>query len=184
MENSQALATESFSYSWLVVAPPPPNLRRVENGGGDDDNFHFDVPSSAEFANADEIFSEGRIRTEAAAAAAVAPAAAAADRNRCCIVGKWSKKFLRTCLGFVRCSSKSSRVDDLQRKVLEASSPPSSSIVDLGGCDYEYYCLKMDKNSWRSSPTSTSSYVCCDDDNADESSIREAILYCKRSIEK
>ncbi|KAL0373755.1 UNVERIFIED_CONTAM: hypothetical protein Sradi_3291200 [Sesamum radiatum] len=60
MENSQPLATESFSYSWLTVThtkpSPPDNLRP--------NNFNFDVPvstPSTALVHADEIFSDGQI---------------------------------------------------------------------------------------------------------------------------
>ncbi|KAL1546384.1 hypothetical protein AAHA92_22986 [Salvia divinorum] len=184
MENS--LATESFSYSWLTdTAPPPPNLRQVE----DDDNFRFVVPSSTELVNADDIFSDGQIMP-VYAAARIPPrteAASVPSRNRYYILAKWrrsSKMILHKCLWYVHrrigCSRKRSRVDDLRRKVLEASPRRSSSAysaAEFGDFDYgdEYYCLRIDKIS----PTSMSP---CRD--ADDNSITEAILYCKKSIEK
>ncbi|KAL0428799.1 UNVERIFIED_CONTAM: U11/U12 small nuclear ribonucleoprotein [Sesamum radiatum] len=134
-----------------------------------------------------------------------------ANKNQYCLLGRWrksSKRIFRKCFGFVKplCqtigrSRKSSRVDDLERKVceiqswsnsLEASPRPSSaySVVDwsdvkrIGGHVDLHYGLKKAK-SWRSSPRasprispSRSSSACCDV----ESSIHEAILYCKRSI--
>lgn len=188
MENSQQLATESFSYSWLITTPPPPKIKRIE-----DDDFQFDIPSSSpDFVAADEIFLKGKIMPiyAAAGSAASAPAPAAERKPYCIILAKWrrsSKKILHKWLGFVigkvGCSRKCIRVDDLQRKVLESleASPRGSSTSDYSDYGDEFYCLKIDEN-WRNSPTSVgSSYVCCDN-NADENSISEAILYCKKSI--
>ncbi|XP_073148072.1 probable membrane-associated kinase regulator 6 [Henckelia pumila] len=137
-----------------------------------------------------------------------------ADRNQqyYYTLGKWRKsstRILQKCFGFVkpfcktiRCSRKSNRVDDLERKVseiqrrgdsLETSPRPSSAYSvfewdDLKKVNDLYYGLKRVKsssNSQQSSPRlswSNSSNVLsmCDV----ESSIHEAILYCKRSIEK
>ncbi|KAG6400438.1 hypothetical protein SASPL_137269 [Salvia splendens] len=145
MENSQPLHTESFSYSWLTHNTPPPNLRQI-----DDNDFCFDVPSSsADFENADEIFSEGQIL---ARSPGTVP-----DKKCNKIVSKLRrlmlKKILRKGLVFAGCwSAKSRKVDDLQRKVLE---------------------------SLEASPR-RSSASCYD---ADENSISEAIIYCKRSID-
>ncbi|KAL1540189.1 hypothetical protein AAHA92_24580 [Salvia divinorum] len=154
MENSQPLHTESFSYSWLTHSTPPPNLPQIDDN---DDDFCFDVPSSSsDFANADEIFSEGQITAAHATRSPGTEAASVPDKNRYHIVSKLrrsSKKILQKWLVFVGCwSGKSSKVDDLRRKVLESleASPRRSSSA--------YY-------------------------DADENSISEAILYCKRSIE-
>ncbi|CAI9768870.1 unnamed protein product [Fraxinus pennsylvanica] len=120
-------------------------------------------------------------------------------------LGKWrksSKGVLQKCFGFVwpfyktlACSRKNIRVDDLERKVcevqswnnsLQASPRPSTaySAVDWADKNDVYYGLKKNKSrksSPRESPRISSSYSC--NDCADiESSINEAILYCKRSI--
>ncbi|KAL0309288.1 UNVERIFIED_CONTAM: putative membrane-associated kinase regulator 6 [Sesamum radiatum] len=67
MENSQPLATESFSYSWLTVADtkssPSDNLR-PKLPEKEHNNFNFDVPVSTPptaLVHADEIFSDGQI---------------------------------------------------------------------------------------------------------------------------
>ncbi|KAL0464860.1 UNVERIFIED_CONTAM: putative membrane-associated kinase regulator 6 [Sesamum latifolium] len=241
MENSQPLATESFSYSWLTDRTPRSsdgvldNLRLefLENCCENEPNFNFDVHFTASptpLVHADEIFSDGHImpvyvdRSNAVRAlrtsTSVPPSPVSsyymespflATKNQYCLLGRWrksSKRIFRKCFGFVKplCQSigrsrKSSRVDDLERKVyeiqswsnsLEASPRPSSaySVVDwsdvkrIGGNVDLHYGLKKAK-SWRSSPRpsprispSRSSSACCDV----ESSIHEAILYCKRSI--
>ncbi|XP_042046440.1 uncharacterized protein LOC121792526 [Salvia splendens] len=187
MENS--LATESFSYSWLTdTPPPPPNLRQI------DDNFRFVVPSSPEFVNAGDIFSDGQIMpVYASGKSPRTEAASVPGRNRYYILAKWrrsSKKILHKWLWYVhrrlRCSRKTSRVDDLQRKVLEASPRRSSSAysaAEFGDFDYcdDFYCLKIEKIPTSMSPCRSSASVCCD---VDDNSITEAILYCKKSIEK
>ncbi|XP_073270955.1 probable membrane-associated kinase regulator 6 [Primulina huaijiensis] len=137
------------------------------------------------------------------------------DRNQYYMLGKWrksSKTILQNCFRFMKpmcktigCSRKSSRVDDLERKVseiqrcgdsLESSPRPSSaySVVEwddlkkIGKKVDLYYGLKRVKSlssspqsSPRLSPSNSSNVLSmCDV----ESSINEAILYCKRSIEK
>ncbi|KAL0426064.1 UNVERIFIED_CONTAM: putative membrane-associated kinase regulator 6 [Sesamum radiatum] len=240
MENSQPLATESFSYSWLSDRTPHSsdgvlnNLRLefLENCCENDPNFNFDVhftPSPTPLVHADEIFSDGHImplyvdRSNVVRAlrtsTSVPPSPVSscylespflANKNQYCLLGRWrksSKRIFRKCFGFVKplCQSigrprKSSRVDDLERKVceiqswsnsLEASPRPSSaySVVDwsdvkrIGNNVDLHYGLKKAK-SWRSSPRASPrispsrSSSACDV----ESSIHEAILYCKRSI--
>ncbi|XP_073028671.1 probable membrane-associated kinase regulator 6 [Primulina eburnea] len=124
---------------------------------------------------------------------------------------KSSKRIIQKCFGFVKplfetigCSRKSNRVDDLERKVneiqsrgdsLETSPRPSSaySVVEwddlkqIGKKVDLYHALKRVKSlssspqpSPRLSPSNSSNLLSmCDV----ESSIHEAILYCKRSIE-
>ncbi|XP_047983922.1 uncharacterized protein LOC125224548 [Salvia hispanica] len=168
MENS--LATESFSYSWLTHTPPPPppNLRQIEY----DDNFRFIVPTSPKFVNAGDIFSDGQIMpVYATGKSPGTEAASVPGRNRYYILAKW-RRSLHKWLWYVhkrlRCSRKRSRVDDLQRKVM-----------NFGDFDYgdEFCCLKIDKSPTSMSPCRSS----CD---VDDNSITEAILYCKKSIEK
>ncbi|KAL3615678.1 hypothetical protein CASFOL_041339 [Castilleja foliolosa] len=126
------------------------------------------------------------------------------------LLGNWrksSKKILRKCFGFVKplcktlgSSRKSNRVDDLERKVFEirslstsceASPRPSSACSVFEWADVEKIAKKSDffhgfekkRNSTHASPNispARSSNVWCDAEN----SIQEAILYCKRSIEK
>ncbi|KAI3449223.1 hypothetical protein Pfo_005888 [Paulownia fortunei] len=242
MENSQPLATESFSYSWLIDGKLPSsdgflnNLRPTfpENSSEKEQSFNFDVPvttSPTNLVHADEIFSDGHImpvyvdrsKVEAFKTSTSVPASPislypsrspfVANRNQYYLLGKWrksSKRILQKCLGFVKplcktigSSRKSNRVDDLERKVfevqswsnsLEASPRQSSaySVVEwtdvkkIGNSVDLYPGLEKVK-SWRSSPQaspnispSRSSNVWCDAEN----SIHEAILYCKRSIEK
>ncbi|CAA3020242.1 Hypothetical predicted protein [Olea europaea subsp. europaea] len=124
---------------------------------------------------------------------------------------KWrksSKRVFQKCFGFVRpfyetlaCSRKHIRVDDLERKVcevqswnnsLQASPRPSTAYSAVDWADFGetgnkidlYYELKKNKSrksSPQESPRISSSFSCnvCADN---ESSINEAILYCKRSI--
>ncbi|KAK4415891.1 hypothetical protein Salat_2696500 [Sesamum alatum] len=67
MENSQPLATESFSYSWLTVTdtkPSPSDNLRPKLPDKEPNNFNFDVPVSTPptaLVHADEIFSDGQI---------------------------------------------------------------------------------------------------------------------------
>ncbi|KAI3444476.1 hypothetical protein Pfo_001141 [Paulownia fortunei] len=242
MENSQPLATESFSYSWLTDRKPhssdalPENLRTIfpECSSEKEQNFNFDVPFTASpiaIVHADEIFSDGHIRpvyfdrskVEALKTSTSVPPSPissyslgnpiVANKNQYCLLGKWrksSKIILQKCFGFVKplcqrigCSRKSNRVDDLERKVcevqswsnsLEASPRPSSaySVVDwsdvkkIGNKVDHYYGLKRVK-SWSSSPQTSPRITPSHSSNAwydVESSIHEAILYCKRSIEK
>ncbi|XP_020553680.1 uncharacterized protein LOC110012890 [Sesamum indicum] len=67
MENSQPLATESFSYSWLTVTdrkPSPSDSLRPKLPDREQNNFNFDVPvstPSTALVHADEIFSDGQI---------------------------------------------------------------------------------------------------------------------------
>lgn len=234
MENSNSLATESFSYSWLVdrkqhsldvlteiIRPTLPE-RSCEK----DQNFNFDVSLTAFHAalvHADEIFSDGHImpvyvdRTKVEAlrpwtSVPPSPVSSCYVRNpldgskkQCCLVERWrrsSKRILQKCFGLMRplyktigCSRKSSRVDDLERKVcevrswsnsLQASPRPSSAAdwPDFKRISSNGAALKKVR-SWagspqaspRISPSRASSSWC-----GDESSIHEAILYCKRSI--
>ncbi|KAH6789256.1 hypothetical protein C2S51_004262 [Perilla frutescens var. frutescens] len=229
MENSKPLATESFSYSWLVDRKQQsldvlteiirPTLHEK------DQNFNFDVSLTAFHAalvHADEIFSDGHIRpvyvdrskVEALKTSSSVPPSPVSSytmgntfdtsKKQWCLVERWrrsSKRILQKCFGLMRplyqtkgCSRKSSRVDDLERKVCEVrswsnslqASPRPSSAVDWP--DFKKIsngaALKKAK-SWaaspqaspRISPSRASSAWC-----GDESSIHEAILYCKRSI--
>lgn len=205
MENSNPLATESFSYSWLVDKNPHSSDKSTEK----DQSFDFDVPfTSLSLVHADEIFSDGHImpiyvdRSSLKTASSVPQSPVSqhqyvSNKKRRFLLGKWrksSKRILRKCFGLVKpfyqtigCSRKSNRVDDLQRKVCEVRSwsnsvetSPRRSAVD----DCNNYGFKKVK-SWSSSsqasprisPARTSNAWC-----VDESSIHEAILYCKRSI--
>ncbi|KAL2468986.1 putative membrane-associated kinase regulator 6 [Forsythia ovata] len=224
MENSNPLATESFSYSWLIHKNPSSDyLIKFPEICTKEDNFKFDFPVSASpfsLVHADEIFSDGHImptyversKTESFSTS-TSPISSYSLRSRSelfpegslekklpgqprstryFILGKWrksSKRVLQKCFGFVRpfCktlgySRKNIRVDDLDRKVwevqswsnsLQASPRPSTAYSEV---DYE-----LKKIGSRESPRITASYSCnaCADI---ESSINEAILYCKRSI--
>lgn len=179
MENPQPLAcTESFSYGWLIEtqAPHCPTSFR-KNSDEYEDSFHFDVPvitSPAELVDADKIFSEGQMKADilslqltAASSSSspfpnmysstISPFLVHRKRRRYYVLGKWSKKILHKCLEFVcKTFRKSSRVDDLDRKVLEARS---------------WSRKKLDNNFDITTPASNA-----------ENSIHEAILYCKKSI--
>ncbi|XP_057780380.1 probable membrane-associated kinase regulator 6 [Salvia miltiorrhiza] len=214
MENSKPLATESFSYSWLVDRKQhsldvlteiiKPNL--PQKSYEKDQNFNFDVSLTAFHAalvHADEIFADGQLMPvyafkETPASVPASPLFSYATRSpfdgakkESCLVEKWrrsSKRILHKCFGLIRplyrSSRKNNRVDDLERKVCEVrswtnslqASPRPSSAASL-----------KKVRSWgaspqaspRLSPSRASSAWC-----GDESSIHEAILYCKRSIEK
>ncbi|KZV21866.1 putative membrane-associated kinase regulator 6 [Dorcoceras hygrometricum] len=199
-----------------------------------EENFNFDVPVTdfaVSLAHADEIFSDGHImplfvdrsKTETfkKTSFSTPPSPVSSSKGAPFVVhdrsqyyymmGKWrksSKRILQKCFGFMkplRKTRKSSRVDDLERKVseiqgrgdsLETSPRPSSasSVVEwdhlkiFGKKVDVYYGLKRVKSlstsplsSPRLSPSNSSNVLStCDV----ESSIHEAILYCKRSIGK
>ncbi|KAH6812073.1 hypothetical protein C2S51_025835 [Perilla frutescens var. frutescens] len=203
---SEELATESFSYSWLIQKPPPPDYSSVEDDEEMNFEFKFDVatsPAAADLVNADEIFSHGQIMPymRSTTTTSVYPSTILLTTS---FIGKW-KKFLHKWLGFVKttkaaCSGKiSTRVDDLDcRKKLVFEENRSVNYVECFDILRRDRCLKIhDKINWRRRSSSSSScsspdvtttpfrpsnYGCCD--IADQNSIREAILYCKRSIEK
>ncbi|XP_051147891.1 uncharacterized protein LOC127263016 [Andrographis paniculata] len=224
--HSQPLATESFSYSWLTDR----TLHR-RHGGADgtstprDQNFDFHLSfspaSPSTLVHADEIFSDGHIMplyvgrstttSVPPSPPTLTPIGSYIDDNyRSLFLRKWrkrSKMILRRCLGFVLQTlsgpRKSSRVDDLERKVCEVEqnrncSPPrlssAYSVVDwsdikkIGAKVNFYYGIRKVK-SWSNLPQAEPSHhltPSCNSNSSDafESSIHEAILYCKRSIEK
>ncbi|PIN13677.1 hypothetical protein CDL12_13698 [Handroanthus impetiginosus] len=149
MDNSQSLATESFSYSWLNDQNTPPSKTFLDEKQHD---FNFDIPlttSPSPLIHADEIFSNGqikplyidgskaeplRISTSSLPASPISRcpsrSSSVVQRNK---LGKWrksSKRILKKCfIGFMKpisrtieCSRKSNRVDDLDRKVFEVKS--------------------------------------------------------------
>lgn len=62
MENSQSLATESFSYGWLTIQEPI--IFHDTNSTHREQNFNFDIPfqtSHNDIVHADEIFYDGHI---------------------------------------------------------------------------------------------------------------------------
>ncbi|KAK6142764.1 hypothetical protein DH2020_023112 [Rehmannia glutinosa] len=149
-ENSQPLATESFSYSWLTDKKPssssssdihPNNLRPKQH------SFNFDVPvitSSLDLVHADEIFSNGHImpvyidrsKFKKTSTSDISPNNHPFVRKRneynysLGKLRKSSKRILQKCFGFVKplkgSSRKSNRVDDLERKVIEVQSLSNS----------------------------------------------------------
>ncbi|XP_073023265.1 probable membrane-associated kinase regulator 6 [Primulina eburnea] len=188
-------------------------------------NFDVPVTAfPVSLVHADEIFSDGHIMplfvdrskpeafkkmplsTPPSPVSSSRSAPFVVDRNQYYMLGKWrksSKTILQNCFRFMKplcktigCSKKSSRVDDLERKVseiqrrgdsLESSPRPSSAYSVVGKKADLYYGLKRVKSlssspqsSPRLSPSNSSNVLSmCDV----ESSIHEAILYCKRSIE-
>lgn len=224
MESSKPLATESFSYSWLVdrkqhsldvltemIKPSPPRKSNEK-----DQNFNFDVSLTAFHAalvHADEIFADGHIMPVYALKTpnSVPPSPFSSfafesrsegSKKQFCLAERWrrsSRRILHKCFGLIRPLYKSigssrksrSRVDDLERKVFEVQSWTNSPRLSSSAADLSDFkkvrngaALKKTK-SWgpspqsspRLSPSRPSSAWC-----GDESSIHEAILYCKRSI--
>lgn len=200
----------------------------------DNFNFDVPVTAfPVSLVHADEIFSDGHIMPlfvdrskpevfkKASLSAPPSPVSSSrstapfvVDRNQYYMLGKWrksSKRILQKCFGLVKplcktigCSRKTSRVDDLERKVseiqsrvdsLETSPRPSSAYSVVEWDDLKKICKKVDlyyglkrvkslssspQPSPRLSPSNSSNLLSmCDV----ESSIHEAILYCKRSIE-
>ncbi|PIN00656.1 hypothetical protein CDL12_26842 [Handroanthus impetiginosus] len=216
MENSHSLATESFSYSWLTDKK---QHYSDQNSSEKEQNFHFDVPFTASpiaLVHADEIFSDGHImpiyvnRSKAETlktstySVPQSPIYSSYSLESPFVakkkVGKWrksSKRILKKCFGFVKplsqtigFSRKSTRVDDLERKVFEVKTwsnsleaSPRTSLEVKKKVDYGLKKVKSWSSSPRASPVKSPS--CSSNSRGDlESSIHEAILYCKRSIEK
>ncbi|KAK9757880.1 hypothetical protein RND81_01G192700 [Saponaria officinalis] len=203
---SQHLETESFSYRWLATEQPSsknPNTNLTSkstltrNNNDEDDpspNFDFETSSTTEFTivHADKLFSNGVIKPQYLTTTdtktdtifkndnnydnpshnnhLISPTSSSSDDNAGEIQGifprKWKKlpmkivsKYLR-CFGPVSKTRGRIRVDDENRRKME------------GGVG------KSDRSS--SQESSTSPRVCALSDS-DESSIHEAILYCKQS---
>ncbi|XVF73106.1 hypothetical protein PTKIN_Ptkin12aG0174700 [Pterospermum kingtungense] len=214
METLQPLAIESFSYSWLSDHKPSldglddsPRASNDNYYGGTseefdyemlessfvtDQNFNFDALSQtpAAFIHADELFNNGfirpiyidpskrdscnssdsihtRLRSSSSSRAEIPT-----GRIHCSFLGRWRKstqQILKTLRGHLRPlylkvgrSRKSTRVDDIDRRMRKVK-------------------------SWNSSPqasprqsTAFSMAASCHLEN----SIYEAVLHCKRSIEK
>ncbi|XP_051132938.1 uncharacterized protein LOC127252692 [Andrographis paniculata] len=225
MENHQAIATESFSYSWLIGKKLPIPDTVIPDDVENEQTFNFDVGIAASLVPADELFSHGQLipaysdTSKPMFSASTIPtspltsqllqrtSSLADNKNHIIKWRKSSKRILDKCFKFacktMGFSRRTNRVNDLERKVFElqtwndcptASPRPSSahSVVEWGDVMWvggsTDICHRMKRvDSWRSSlhaspsisPRSPSD-ACCDA----ESSIREAILYCKRTIEK
>ncbi|KAL3829702.1 hypothetical protein ACJIZ3_018504 [Penstemon smallii] len=217
MENSQQLATESFSYTWLTDKEQS-SYDALFNSLSEnkEQNLNFDFPhvskSSLAFVHADEIFSNGHIlpfyvnksTLETFTTSNSVPSSPASESNKIRFYVKWrksSKRILQRCFGFVRTigfSRKNSKVDDAEQALVSNHAilvlPRSQSSVNSVGewADVKkistkfdsYYGLKRAK-SWSSRSPQVSprirTFTTCD---SDQSSIHEAIIYCKRSLEK
>ncbi|KAL8471874.1 hypothetical protein ACS0TY_029198 [Phlomoides rotata] len=181
----ETLATESFSYSWLVEKKLPHSSYENPN-----QSFDFDVSfTSSSLVHADEIFSDGHIMPiyvdrsslKTANSAPQSPVSfgqqIVGNKKRYFLLEK-CRRILRKYFGFVKlyqkmgCWRKSNRVDDLERKVCENGLKYGlKKAKSMKGCSTQ-------ASSPRVSPARSSNAWC-----VDESSIHEAILYCKRSIE-
>ncbi|KAK0583012.1 hypothetical protein LWI29_032369 [Acer saccharum] len=160
---------------------------------GESQNFNFDIPispSPAPFLHADELFSDGLIKpvyvdpskietSHTSDPVTVPPVSSFSSRNIIAAhqvhyhffrkLRKSSKRVLKKCFGYiipfchkVGSSRKSNRVDDIDWRVWE---------------------VKSRSNSPQASPQRHTAYSVGDWSDI-ESSIYEAILHCKRSIEK
>lgn len=185
MDASQLLASESFSYSWLLnVKPSWDGFDKSEDILIQAQNFDFDV-SVPEYPSylldADVLFSDGLIRPVFVDPSVVHDSSTSGSSLSVSesitvtevpsnFLRKWrkfSKRILQKSLGYLRpfhrrikVSRKSNKVDDFDRRL----------------CDV---------TSWRSSPQASpqQSASCSQGASYDiESSINEAILHCKRSI--
>ncbi|GMJ00930.1 MEMBRANE-ASSOCIATED KINASE REGULATOR 6 [Hibiscus trionum] len=191
METPQSLAIESFSYSWLSQDEPPrTSIDIQEFSYVTDQNFKFDgiAPTApAAFIHADELFTNGfikpvyvdaskeelcntfnSIRTMPPSSPFSSTVEIRKERNHCSFLrrcGNSTKRMLRNLygnlrplVGFLR---KSSRVDDVDRRTWKVKSSPRAS--------------PQRSTTARSVGDSTCHL---------ENSIYEAVLHCKRSIEK
>ncbi|XP_042021216.1 probable membrane-associated kinase regulator 6 [Salvia splendens] len=208
MENSKPLATESFSYSWLVDRQQHSldvltEITTPQKPCEKDQNFNFDVSLTtfhASLVHADEIFADGQLMPVYALEKTpdyVPPSPLPScqfdhgGKKQSCLVEKWrrtSKRILHKCFGFIRplykSSRNNSRVDDLERKVCEVERW-TNSLQASPRPSYDSALMKA--RSWVASPQASPRLIPSRASSAwcgDESSIREAILYCKRSIEK
>ncbi|GFQ07967.1 hypothetical protein PHJA_002940700 [Phtheirospermum japonicum] len=204
MENSQSLATESFSYSWLADKKPQHSyVDNNNNHNNPSENFNFDFPfTSSQIApvHADEIFSGGQMKysqpvyidtstmknSKSTPQSPVSSHQFVSSGNQTVLLGKWgksSKRFLRGVFGILNpligCSRKSNRVDDFERVQSEAS-PRSISANSVVGNKKDFnYGLKKAKscnNSAQASPRIGPSYSSNSWSCDVESSIHEAIL--------
>ena len=204
------LAVESFSYSWLINVKPSLdglgsplrtsldfsddyNFLKSQRLVGEAQNFNFDVPisqSSVSLIHADEVFSNGFIvpmfidpskkeALETSHSLSSVPVSSLPSRTGILAVGihysllrKWlksSKSALYEGFGCFRPlfrkvggSRKSIRVDDIDRRLWEAKTwgilpPQQPSLQKSSSYSIGDWCHM-------------------------ESSIHEAVLYCKRSI--
>lgn len=211
----QSLATESFSYSWLVNKSPPFDHHEYLKSSFRDTNFNFDT-SPFTLIHADEIFSNGHIlpiyvdQTKIKESLSTSPSLLGIPSLPCrnstyqdskmsyCHffrnLRKSSKRVIRVCVGVLRpfchkikCSRKSVRVDDIDRKVWEVQSQGNSVQASPRkfnkNDDYRKLrkvksCSNFSQEFVPKSTPSNSINVYCDI----ESSIYEAVLHCKRSI--
>ncbi|GAB2224128.1 hypothetical protein Droror1_Dr00004875 [Drosera rotundifolia] len=197
MENNfHSLATESFSYSWLANPNPSSTIASlVNNHDHPDHNFIFDVCLSESIVHADKIISNGVIiplfvdpskekerlmntsdffpRYSSSSSCRVL--ASSSTRSWKIIPRKWrgsSKDIVIKWLRFFRLnwspsgSRRCMRVDDLERRsreVITSRSTISSPEVSPARSSTTSYCSRGTSND-------------------PESSVYEAILYCKKSI--
>ncbi|GER45210.1 elongation factor 1-alpha [Striga asiatica] len=217
MENSQHLATESFSYSWLTDKKLPNSHEREQNLSFD---FSFESSQTTP-AHADEIFSGGHImpanpdreKKPARFYSKSAPqspafsyfsrrqsaAAVGGGGDRISPAGRWvksSKKLLDSFFSALKpligqSSKSNNRVDDFERVQIEAHPRRSSVKPGSGERTGFIYGLKRARSlnrsvNWSSPQASIRPlYNSCSSWSCDvENSIHEAILYCKKSIEK
>ncbi|KAI4303388.1 hypothetical protein MLD38_039028 [Melastoma candidum] len=188
MDTPNQLAIESFSCSWLSSSRPSLDsldldLDRHPGTLSPPQDFYFDVPASDdhEFAHADELFSLGVIKSVLfdAPISQTPPAnSGTVSRDippRWSLLRRWRKSFLQTIWRCFRCvgpflvrlanSRWCTRVDDIDRRKsrdMGWHSPRESSLF----------------------PTYSSANCLAVDDSRAESPIYEAVLHCKRSIEK
>lgn len=154
MENS--LASESFSYSWLLNENPDTTFltyskRFLEL---ESQNFMFDINPSFSLVHADEIFSDGHIMPLYLHNTSTVCSTAINTGKQRKSYGKILVKRLKFLWMFCKSlgnSRKGSKVDDLERKVLGIHST-NSPITSPS------HCIDM------------------------ENTIYEAILHCKRSF--
>ncbi|KAG4187867.1 hypothetical protein ERO13_A08G127400v2 [Gossypium hirsutum] len=207
MESSQPLAIESFSSSWFsdhktsldgLVESPRESFGYYYGESSNrfltDQNFNFDATAQTPepvIIHADELFTNGFIRpiyidpskrdscnTLDSISIQTPPFTSRTEnpkgRSGCCFVRKYrksTKKVLRSLFEHLRplchklgCSRKSTRVDDIERRMMGRA------------------------KSWNGSPqASPQQFTPCASMGASchlENSIYEAVLHCKRSIEK
>lgn len=198
MEKSHPLAIESFSSSWLSNATSLNNSREALDCTlvKETLNFNFDIPTSpVALLHADELFSDGLIKpvfvhdpserdsSNSSDFLTVLPGSSfcvkgigiSSLEGRCDCFLKWrksSKRIIQKCFGqlrslcsrvIIRSSRKRIRVNDIDRRL-------------------EWEVRRFSDNSPETSPQRSTAYYSVDEWGDIESSIRDAILHCKRSI--
>ncbi|KAL9228893.1 hypothetical protein vseg_004423 [Gypsophila vaccaria] len=198
MENiSQHLETECFSYRWLATEQQQQQQNDDNNEEEDQSwNFDFEITSTmslSPLADADKLFSNGVIKphylpptttTTTTTTATISPLSSLSSSSSSCIpstslavnnAGEFDElqrtfprkkilwKYLMRCFNPV-CKSTTrggrTRVDDVNRRTIEVRSSSSSSSSSRASPR-----VRRQSCAWSS----------------DESSIHEAILYCKQS---